>query len=336
MLQNRVPDSAGNTSLKSGIYILNKRTLKKSGGKNCAVLSFLPRFILGTVNILLIVINTLLWSIPGYSMALVKFTIRSKKLQPVISTTLIRIVEGWLCGLMYIQDLTQNISWDIEGLDDLNRKERYFIICNHQSWTDLMVLLRIFHKRIPFIKFFLKRELFWLPILGTACWSLDFPYLMRYSQKYLRKHPEMKGKDLETITAACRRYNDLPIAILNFLEGTRFTNAKHIKQLSPYRYLLRPRAGGFATALYAMGGSIKTMIDTTIIYPKKHCSFMNYVSGNIPRIIVRIKIREIPAYILHGNYRDDPDYRRIFQAWVNNIWQEKDSLITEITSPKAG
>ena len=303
-----------------------------SENKGCAILSFLPPFILGSVNIILIVANTLFWSIPGYSMALVKFTIRSKKLQPVISTVLISIVEGWLWGLMSIQDLTQNISWDIKGLDGLNRKERYFIICNHQSCTDVMVLLRVFHNRIPFIKFFLKRELFWLPIFGTACWSLDFPYLMRYSKEYLRRHPEMRGKDLENIAAACDRYKDLPLTILNFLEGTRFTMAKHKNQLSPYRYLLRPKKGGFATALFAMGGSIETMIDAAIIYQEKRCSFMDYVSGNIDRIIVRIKIREIPSYIRHGNYRDDPDYRREFQAWVNDLWQEKDALIGEITA----
>jgi 1-acyl-sn-glycerol-3-phosphate acyltransferase len=302
------------------------------GKKGCAILSFLPPFILGPIHIFLIVANTLFWSIPGYSMAMAKFTLRSKKLQPVINRVIVSIVDGWLWGLMSIQDLTQDVSWDIKGLDGLNRKERYFIICNHQSWTDVIVLLRIFHKRIPFIKFFLKRELFWLPIFGTACWSLDFPYLMRYSQEYIRRHPEMRGKDLETIAAACDRYKDLPLAILNFLEGTRFTIAKHKEQLSPYRCLLRPRAGGFATALYALGGSIKTMIDATIIYPQKSCSFADYVSGNISRIIVRIRIREIPAYILHGNYRDDPDYRREFQDWVNDLWQEKDALIGEITA----
>ncbi len=303
--------------------------LKKTG---CTI--SLPPFIAGPVTIILIIINTLFWSIPGYTMALVKFTLRSKKLQPVISSVLIRIVEGWLNGLMFIQDLTDNISWDIQGLDGLNRKERYFIICNHQSSTDVMVLLRVFHKRIPFIKFFLKRQLFWLPIFGTACWSLDFPYLMRYSKDYLRRHPEMKGKDLENIAAACERYKDQPLAILNFLEGTRFTTAKHKDRHSPYRYLLKPRAGGFATALYAMGGSIETMIDTTIIYPEKRLRFIDYVSGNISRIIVRIKIRDIPPNILHGDYRDDPDYRREFQTWVNDLWQEKDTLIGEIAARK--
>jgi 1-acyl-sn-glycerol-3-phosphate acyltransferase len=302
--------------------------------KGNAYLSFLPPFILGPVNILLIVANTLFWSIPGYTMALVKFTLRNKKFQPVISQVLISIVEGWLWGLMVIQDFSENISWDIKGEENLSIDERYFIVCNHQSWTDIMVLLRVFHKRIPFIKFFLKKELFRLPILGTAFWSLDFPYLKRYSWEYLQRHPEMRGRDLETIASACEHYKDLPLAILDFLEGTRFTITKHRDQLSPYRYLLKPRAGGFATALYAMQGSIKTMLDVTIVYPHKRYSFMDYVSGNISRIIVRIKKREVPAYILHGNYRDDPEYRREFQNWVNDLWREKDALIGEIMARK--
>ncbi|HOO37665.1 MAG TPA: acyltransferase [Deltaproteobacteria bacterium] len=301
-----------------------------------APLSSLPPFILGTATILLIVLNTLVWSVPGYTMALVKFIIRRPGLQPAISRILICIVECWLAGLMSIQNLTQHISWDIEGLDGLNRNGRYFIICNHQSWTDIMVLLKVFHKRIPFIKFFLKRELFWLPVFGTACWSLDFPYLMRYSEEYLLRHPDMRGKDLETIAALCERYKDQPIAILNFLEGTRFTTNKQQDQLSPYRHLLRPRAGGLATALFVMGGSIRTMIDTTIVYPERRCSFIDFLTGSIDRVTVRIRIREIPAYILHGDYRDDPKYRSAIQDWVNDLWLEKDVLMGEITDGDRG
>ena len=53
---------------------------------------------------------------------------------------------------------------------------------------------------------------------------------------------------------------------MNFLEGTRFTAAKHAKQESPYRYLLKPKAGGIAFVLAAMDGKIEKMVNVTIAY----------------------------------------------------------------------
>jgi 1-acyl-sn-glycerol-3-phosphate acyltransferase len=41
------------------------------------------------------------------------------------------------------------------------------------------VLQRIFHGRIPFLKFFLKQELIWVPVIGLAWWALDFPFMKR-------------------------------------------------------------------------------------------------------------------------------------------------------------
>ena len=57
-------------------------------------------------------------------------------------------------------------SWDVEGVETLDRSEWYLVLANHQSWVDIAVLQRIFHRKIPFLKFFIKKELLWLPILG--------------------------------------------------------------------------------------------------------------------------------------------------------------------------
>jgi hypothetical protein len=46
---------------------------------------------------------------------------------------------------------------------------------------------------------------------------------------------------------------------MNFVEGTRFTNDKHKQQSSPYNHLLRPKSGGIAFVLAAMGDYIQNI-----------------------------------------------------------------------------
>jgi len=159
------------------------------------------------------------------------------------------------------------IRWDVRGVDQLDPKGQYLVCSNHQSWNDIFVLMWAFDRRAPFFKFFIKQQLIWVPFLGLAWWGLDYPFMKRYSPAKLAKHPELRGKDLETTRAACERYRNVPVTILNFLEGTRFTKAKHDRQGSPYRYLLKPKAGGMALSLSALGEKINSLLDVTIVYP---------------------------------------------------------------------
>jgi 1-acyl-sn-glycerol-3-phosphate acyltransferase len=296
------------------------------------MLSFLPSFILGIICILLVVINTLIWTPPVYALAVTKFFMRFKAWQRKSSIYLMQTVKGWIWGVIISLKLTQKISWDVEGVDRLKRNEWYFVNSNHQSWTDIVVLLKIFANKIPFPKFFLKKELFWIPILGTAWWALDYPFMRRYTREYLEKHPEKQGKDQEATRKACERYKYTPVSILNFIEGTRFTPEKHKRQKSPYRHLLNPRAGGFAFALNAMDGKITKMLDVTIVYPEGPIKFWNFLCGRVSRIIVRVKEITIPKELITGNYEDDPVYRERFQQWVRELWQKKDKLIEEIVN----
>ena len=294
------------------------------------MLSFLPSHILGITCIVLVTINTLIWTIPVHALAFAKCLVRFRAWQVRCTQYLMSTVKGWLWGVIISLKLIQKITWDIEGVDDLSRHEWYFVNSNHQSWTDIVVLLNIFTFRIPFPKFFLKKELFYIPILGTAWWALDYPFMNRYSKEYLQKHPQKRGKDLETTRKACEKYRYTPVSILNFTEGTRFTFEKHRTQKSPYRQLLRPKAGGFAYALNAMEGKISNLLDVTIVYPEGPINFWNFLCGRVSHVIVRITKYVIPEEFLHGNYEDDPDFRERFQAWIRDLWEKKDALINEI------
>ena len=294
------------------------------------MLSFLPPYILGVISVLLASLNTFIFSIPLYVLALLKFLIRLPSWQRLCARILMWTINWWIKGILLVLKLTQKIEWDVKGTDGLSLNEWYFVNSNHQAWADIIVLLKIFTDRIPFPKFFLKQELFWVPILGTAWWALDYPFMKRYSKEHIAQHPELHGIDLETTRTMCERYQETPVAILNFIEGTRFTPEKHRKQRSPYRHLLRPRAGGFAFSINAMAGKITKMLDVTIVYPEGEFTFWDFLCGRVSRIITRVRTLTIPREFIVGDYRGDPDLRRRFQDWLARLWEEKDDIIDSL------
>ena len=152
----------------------------------------------------------------------------------------------------------------------------------------------------------------------------------RHTKEQIAKRPELKGKDIAATQAACEKFRYTPVTIFNFMEGTRFTPAKHKRQNSPYKHLLKPRAGGTAFVFGAMGEMIHTMLDVTIVYPDGVGGFWDYICGRIRRITIDIRTREVPEKFLGMNYEDDREIRKEFQAWVTGLWQEKDQRIESI------
>lgn len=221
------------------------------------------------------------------------------------------------------------IDWDIRYPEGLSTQGWYMIAANHQSWVDTLVLFYVFNRRIPFLKYFLKQDLIWIPFLGAALWCMDFPFMRRYSKAYLAKHPEMKGKDVETTRKSCARFRHMPVSVINFPEGTRITPEKHAEQASPYHHLLKPKAGGMAFALLALGDRMRCLLDVTLIYPDGVPSMWDFACGRTRRITVLIEQREIPADCFSRDYETDPEFRQQFQDWIGNIWAEKDALLAQ-------
>ena len=218
----------------------------------------------------------------------------------------------------------------------MSPKDWYLVIANHQSWVDILVLQRVFNRKIPFLKFFLKQELIWVPFLGLAWWALDFPFMKRYSKSFLAKHPHLKGKDMETTKKACEKFQFKPVSIMNFVEGTRFTESKHKRQASPFTHLLKPKAGGVAFVLNAMGDQLHKLIDVTIDYPSGVPTYWDFVSGKVKDIRVNISVTPIKDLFENGvfndNYFDDPEQRSRFQQWLNERWHSKDNLLDSLGS----
>jgi 1-acyl-sn-glycerol-3-phosphate acyltransferase len=280
----------------------------------------------GIVTMALIVLNLLIWATPLYLVALVKL-LPFAGLRIHLDQLLVRIAENWISGNQLIFRLTQDIHWDVEGVAGLQRRDWYLVICNHQSWVDILVLQGVFNRRIPFLKFFLKRQLIWVPVLGFAWWALDFPFMQRRSREYLERHPEARGQDLAVTRRACEHFSRSPTSVMNFVEGTRFTPEKHAAQAAPYRHLLKPRAGGTAFVLSAMGDILHRVLDVTIFYPGGAPSLWDMCCGRLHKVVVRVTAREIPDWTGQGDYQDDPEFRARFQAWLSETWARKDQQL---------
>lgn len=286
--------------------------------------------ITGVIASLLLFINVVFWCGLLFLLTFFKLIIPFKFFHKLLNPIIIFLAKSWISCNNAWMALTQRTKWDVQLPDSIKNKGWYFVSANHQSWVDILVLQKIFNYKIPFLKFFLKQELIKVPIMGQAWWALDFPFMKRFSKSYLEKHPEMKGKDLETTKKACEKFKEMPTSVMNFLEGTRLTESKHAKQDSPFKYLLKPKSGGFAFALSAMGESFNSIIDVTIVYPDGIPSFGSFMQGGVKRIIVRAQELPIPKEFLSGDYENDANYRKNFQLWITKMWQDKDKQIEGI------
>ncbi len=283
----------------------------------------------GSLSLSFYILNTAFWCIPLFMLVVAKAAVPVDSWMQRCSRMLNATAESWIWVNNQNQKLVGNTQWDVKGMESMQRSEWYLVLANHQSWVDILVLQRIFHRRIPFLKMFIKKELFWFPILGQAWWAMDFPFVKRYTQSHLKKKPHLKGKDLEITRKACQKFKKMPVSIVNFVEGTRFTNEKHRRQQSPYSHLLKPKAGGIGFVLCSMGEQIHRVLDVTIVYPDGVTNFWAFLCGKIRKIKVRVRSLSVSAELL-GDYTSDRHFRAGLQRWLNNMWAEKNRYMQEM------
>ena len=288
------------------------------------------RLLTGSFVTLLLLLNTLFFIGPLMVFALLKLVLPGRY-RDYASWMVMWFAETWAEVDKLIFSLCIPTVWDVRGNAKLRVDTSYLCVSNHQTWVDIPALIQVLNRKIPFFKFFLKKELIWVPLLGLAWWALDYPFMKRYSKAFLDKNPHLKGQDLEITKAACELFKRQPVTVVNYLEGTRFTEAKRQAQQSPYRHLLKPKAGGVAFVLAALGEQLDALLDVTIVYPgDKAPGFWDLVSGSIPRVIVDIQVRELDPALWAGDYESDPAVRQAVQDWVNQLWREKDERIERL------
>jgi len=289
-------------------------------------LSALAYNLRGVLSMLLLYANTLFWFAFLLPIAFLKLAVPVRGWRKFCGLLLNGIAVSWISVNNFNLSWSQRIRWDVRGMEGLSLNQWYLVISNHQTWVDIVVLQKVFNRRIPFLKFFLKKELIWVPILGVAWWALDFPFMKRYSASFLKMHPHLKGKDMEITRKVCKKFRSIPVSIMNFVEGTRFTREKHDAQKSPFAHLLKPKAGGIGFVLSAMGEQLSSILNVTIIYPGGDKGFWSFLCGRIREIRVIVERLPVTSAML-GDYTEDQKFQAQFQKWVNDLWRKKDALI---------
>lgn len=280
--------------------------------------------------LLLIALNTLLHCLPLFAVALFKAVLPLAAVRRACNPLLTGLAESWIGVNSAMMEAFTRTRFQLDVPPALERDGHYLVLANHQSWVDILVLQKVFNRRIPLLRFFLKRSLFWVPVLGLAWWALDFPFMGRYSRRQIARNPELGRRDMEATRRACARFRDIPVAVMNFVEGTRFTRAKHDGQASPFRHLLKPKSGGVAFVLDAMGQGLHALLDVTIVYPRGIPSMLDLMANRVPEVKVLVRQRPIPAELVAGDYQGDRAFRARFQQWMNGLWQQKDEDIAAL------
>jgi 1-acyl-sn-glycerol-3-phosphate acyltransferase len=276
--------------------------------------SILPPWFIGSLTLGLMIVVLCFWFIvmlPGVLLRAVPIY----RVQRLASRFCVQMATNWVGTNARLLRLLHPVQWqiDLEGELDLSRS--YLLIANHQSWADILILFDVFHRKTPFARFFMKRDLLYVPIVGQVCWAMDMPFMTRKSG----------AADLETMRRTCEVYREVPVTVVNFLEGTRFTPHKHASTSSPYSRLLKPKAGGIAYTLNAMGDQFAGIIDVTLVYqPTTRALAWSWLCGEQGQARLHIKVRPVPQHLLAAGGAG----REQVQGWVHEVWQEKDGRLT--------
>jgi 1-acyl-sn-glycerol-3-phosphate acyltransferase len=262
--------------------------------------------------------------------SLFKLVLRFRAAQVGLTRVLIAIATSWVAVNSALMRALTPTRFVFEGLDSLKPEGWYLVIANHQSWVDIPVLQMALNRRIPMLKFFLKQQLMWVPVMGLAWWALDFPFMRRHTREQIARDPSLRGKDIEATRRACAKFSYTPVSVMNFVEGSRFTPGKHARQKSPYTHLLAPKAGGVAFVLQAMGEMLQALVDVSVVYPGGRPSLFDLLAGRIPEVRLQVHLRELPRDLLGRDYQEDGEFRERFQTWLNQLWAQKDAEVARM------
>lgn len=284
----------------------------------------LRSYIIFPIHLALQLTNLAIWGCLVIAFGIVKLLLPVKAAQKVLLSVMHRLYFAFGIFSVALIKVFNRIEIRIEIDKALSKQKWYLITANHISYLDIILLIDFCAPRIPPPKFFLKKELIWLPFVGLAAWALDMPFMRRYSQAFIQRNPHLRGKDIETTRRYCQRYVDQPTSVINFVEGTRFTTAKHIEKKSPFSHLMRPKAGGIAFTLSAMGELFSNILDITIAYPNSKHPMMDMLCGRMTTIIIDVNTLPVTQELI-GDYFENIKFQKQFQIWLNALWEKKNA-----------
>ena len=274
----------------------------------------------GSISILTIAIWTFCVCVPLYGMGFLRM-LTPRGMRHRWALPMDFIIDLWVSWISTLIKTLRLVQIDLAVPDSLNDRNRwYVVVCNHQSWADILILQSIFRHRLPVLKFFTKHELIWVPLLGIAMWLLGFPYVRRSNSQESRADLKRREQNATTMQESGGRFLERPIAALNFLEGTRFTLEKKKRLASVHTHLLNPKTGGITFVLELLERLPLKVVDVTIVYENGAPSFSSFLCGRCPQVNVDVRQVDTPLDTSPEAVRD----------WVGDLWRDKDRRIVEI------
>ncbi len=240
-----------------------------------------------------------------------------------------RIILWWTMSnrwmIKRLKLIEPEIHW--HGRQHLSPEQWYLVVCNHQTWADILLLQTYLLDDIPPLKFFTKSQLIWLPFVGLAMSVLGFPYVKRVSKEQIKRNPALRNADKNNVLQACEGFKNHPTSILNFAEGTRLTAEKYQRQNGELKHLLNPKPGGITYMLEGMGDELHGLVNATLIYPDGVPTFWGFLQGKCRRVIFDARYCPIPE--LEDKDSGNISYKASVARWVQRLWDEKDALISD-------
>ncbi len=141
-------------------------------------------------------VNTIFWFVPIFLLAIVKLLLPIAGPRRFVTRIIMKLGEYWISVNTANLTVGASIDWEARGTENLRPDAWYLVMANHQTWVDILVLQKVFNRRIPFLKFFIKQQLIWFPVLGIAWWAMDMPFMKRYSNFSRRRVPPARSSDI--------------------------------------------------------------------------------------------------------------------------------------------
>lgn len=282
------------------------------------------RHLIAILSLVYITINLFLGVLPLLVLATLKLIVPHQGFKTFLYRLMLAIyVYAVKVDNILLQRLL-GIRFDVNGLEGMDPTRNYLVISNHRSWADILVLQSLLIRGAPIIKFIVKSEIVFIPLVGLICWAYEYPFVKRQSLKDKSRKNDNRKRDLQTIDAQLAVLGKHPTTIINFLEGTRFSLVKSKKHNSPHRHLLKAKAGGLSYILKTFGSQIDTVLDFTLAYDAEEPVFWKFLGGACKQ--VKVDVRHISMETLlakMGSQLDNISYEDV-SNWLTSFWEEKD------------
>lgn len=288
----------------------------------------------GFVSFIYIISNLSFWIIPVILLAVIKLMVpvsrikvRSYQAMIWIYGIAVKINDFLLFGIM-------KNKLHIQNPGALNKERNYLILSNHQSWADILILQSFLNKNTPPIRFIVKRELIFMPLIGLICWAYEYPFVRRGSLKSKKETNHKTSKDMYTIRNKIDHMSSSNLSIINFVEGTRFNILKSKKFASRYKHLLNPHAGGLFHILKNYGEKLDTVLNFTIVYGCRAPFFWKFIGGRCRHILVDLQeIQKEDLMTSLGATNEEIHFNAV-SNWLKELWKEKDEKMNEMIRTK--